>query len=581
MEANANRTAGPQPDEQTRRLQEREATLKQELAAVAVERERLQQLTARQLHEVDEATTELRQQYEALQIERAQFHEQKERTQSQWQERWQAEWSRVQQREAEVAAERVALDKTRREANGDVELQRRQLQAGWSDLRREQQAWQERLHAEQALLQRQQQHAVEQQQVMLLGEQALVQERALQETTLHGQRQELGYLEMRIVHWRAQLEALRGEAALLEAALCHTPPGLLGEVPPEVAVALPTAELVLPAALPREQTQLIDLITQISTSLADEVQRIQEHQDRLLELHEAWRTNWDKSLGHLTEREDDLQQREHQLQPREDAVQARERKARQRETRLSHYEQELICREVRLEQQRRSLTNRWARLRDAIKARHLALHRRRLVVHRLGQEWLRVRTQEGDKLLQARTACERARQEYLTAKESLRRRQQALDERERRLLQRELAMTQVEQQLVAQDHNPAAAQRILDRLRNAWEKAVANQLRAMTRREEELARRATHLEDFRGKLLNERQNVEEMRRTVATTQVESEGERAQLEAQRQQLAAELHQLRTDREHLRRRVRDQERNLEQLTLLLLDSQSEPPPLALAA
>lgn len=573
MVANANHTASPQLDEHLRQLSEREASLTRE-------RERLQQLTARQLHDIDEATTDLRRQHEALQAERAQFQQHQEQAQRQWQERWQAEWTRLQDRTNEVAKERRALEKLRREANGDIELQRRQLQAGWTDLRKEQQTWQERMTVEGAALARQQEVMAQKQQAVHMGEQALVQERALQEATLLGQRQELGHLEMRIVNWRTQLDGLRGEAALLEAALCHPPPSLLDGAKESKAPSSPAEPVAVPAT-PREQAQLIELIVQISTGLADQARRLEEHQDRLLELREAWRTTWDVSLAHLAAREEDLAKRELQLRPREVIVEAAELETLKREMMLTRHEQQLCCREVRLEQRRRALQDRRRHMQEAVKSRNVALRRRHQMVRRLRQDWLELRTREGARVLEARTACDRARHEYLTAKESFRRRQQGLDERERRLLQRELVVTQIEQRLVAQDQDPIAAQRVLDRLRGAWEKLVANQLRALARHEADLTRRAGHLDDFRGKLLNERAAIEEQRRTLATTQIDTASERDQLETQRHRLAAELRQLRSDRDLLKQRVRNQEKHLEQLTLFLLGRQVEPVALGLAA
>jgi hypothetical protein len=579
MEASPNPNSSAETDDRMRRLQAREARLNQELAELARERRSLHEIASRQIHEVEEATTELRQQHQALQTEREQFQQQKQQARCEWQDRWQTEWSRIQQKEAEMARDRLALEKQRREANGDIELQRRQLQAGWSDLRREQQAWQERLNAERGVYERQQQQLAERTHAILLGEQALQQQRELQEVTLFGQRQELGHLEMRIVHWRQKLEALQGEAALLEAALCVTPPSTLDQKKGD-AKSLPAAELIPANPDQHEQRQLIELLVQISTELVDQVRCVEEHQQRLLDLRDACRKVWDEGLEYLARREDELRQREEQIRPQEDAARQAGKDLQRRLVTVATLQQELRCREARLEHGRRTLAARHGRLADAWRARQLALHRRQRLVIDLRQQWGPLRTQEVNKLLQSRTACERARHEYLTARESFRRRQQDLDDRERLLLQRELVMTQIEQQILAQDPNPAAAQRVLDRLRMSWEKAVTRQLKATRQRETELASRAEQLETLRAKLLDERQEVEALRRQLATASAEVQCDRLRLTSQRRRLDEELRRLRLDCQHLQCRIREQEQHLERLTLLLLDQRTEPP-LALAA
>jgi fused signal recognition particle receptor len=558
MEANANRTPAELP------------------TALEQERERFRALVAKQLRAAEEATTDLRQQHAALQTEREQFKAMQETMRRQWEARWQDEWARIEQKDQEVAAERVALDQLRRDANGEVELQRRQLQASWSDLKREQHDWQQRLAAERSILDRQQQLIAERQQGVLFSEQAVQQERVLQEATLQDQRQELGRLEMRISNWRQKLDGLRGEAALLEAALCMPP----------AAPAQPKAgaEVNDPIPTPQafsEQQQLISLLVQTATGLLDEARRMEEHQGRLLEVRSTWQDEWDSMLNHLSCREEELRTREERFRPREDSLRQREQYLEARLASWGRQHLELRSRETRLGQRQRALLIQRARLSDSLRSRKLALRRRRLMVLELQETWQQLRREEVGRLLHARTGCERARQEYLTGREQVRRRAQAVDDRERQLLQRELVVAQVEQRLIIQDPDPTGAQHVLDRLRAAWDQAVARQLQATRNREEELARRAGQLENFRDKLLAERQTLEELRLTLTTSQAEFTTERVSLTTACQDLQGELERLQVDHDHLQQRVRAQEANLEQLSMLLLDHRDEPPTLALVA
>lgn len=326
---------------------------------------------------------------------------------------------------------------------------------------------------------------------------------------------------------------------------------------------------------------MLDLVQKAVTALLDESQRLAEYHERLLEVRRTWLEEWDQALLTLAARESQLREEIARQKPREDALAVREQDLAHRLLACARQEQRLRLRETRLAQRQQTLARRRARLSDSLRQRKRLLRKRERLVDQLRHEWEQVRVQEGRRLLNARTGCEQARQAYLTSREELRRRAQELDDQERGLAQRELAVFEVEQRLVAQQQDPAAAEQLLARLRQGWERAVAKVIQSTRRREVELQRKAEQLEQFRARLMQEREELERRRTTLTLSQADLETERQRHEDWQATMENELERLRLEREHLLQRVRDQEAHLEQLTMQWLDPRPAPPTLGVAA
>lgn len=535
------------------------------------EGKRLRALAARQLQEIDEAIQELRRNYEALNQEREAFRRQQEEIRSRWEKRWHEEWRRLQTREAEIEANRQAALVESRRINGDLELQRRQLELAWQQLRQAQEEWQGRRTAEAADLAAERHRLAAQAAHWKQTEETLRERAALHESLIRSCRQEIAHLETRIRNYRAKLESLRDEAALVEAGLSS--PHAIAETVVTGARAERRASLDLQI--------ILDRLGEIAAALLDESQRSLEVQQRMAGLKSAWEADWQRAVDGIQQAQAELSLREEQLRNREQAVASREQDAVRRLAECRCQERELQTREIALTYHRRRLARRQARWRDVLQARRLLLRQRFVLAHRLREQWQQLIATETQRLLRLRTGCEQARLEYLTAREMLRQKERELEAREQQLLQRELAIVQIEHHLVEGTCENSSASQALRDLATAWDRAVSRQLSLTQRREAELARTAQRLDRLRSRLLKERLELEEMRQQTLAAAAEATTQKLRYQQEAERLHELLNRLQTERDHLLKRIRQQEEQIEHLTMHLLDDSTEPPALAVAA
>lgn len=543
------------------------------------EGQRLRALAAQQAREVDEAVAELRRQYEALRQEREQFERQREEFRRRWEQRWQEEWQRLQQREAEIETTRQKSLAEFRRVQGDLELQRRQLQEAWQQLHRAEQAWRQRRAVEEADLARQRQELVERQEQWQAAQAAFQDQAALQEALVRSSREELTHLETRIRNYRHKLEALREEVALLEAGL--SPVSEPGTVEPNQPGTETGAKASQAHPVPSPFAPLVEGLAQVAVALLDESQRLLESQQRMAAVKHQWEADWLRVAETLQQKQADLSDREEALRRREQAVLSQEQQAARRLAECSRAEYELQTREIALAYQQGRLARRQARWNEHLRNRQSLLRNRFLFVHRLRKRWEHLIQSETERLVRLRTASDQARHEYLTAREMLRQREGRLDAKEQELVQRELALAQIEQALIESQPNPAAVQEQLQRLTAQWEASVRRQLQSTQRREAELARRAERLERLRQRILEQRQGVEELYHRAVAVEAEAAAQRERYRCEAACLEGHLERLQKERHHLLERVRQQEQQIEHLVLHLLEGREEPPSLAAAA
>ncbi len=532
---------------------------------------RLRALAARQLREIDQAIQELRRDYEALTKERETFHRQQEEIRNRWEKRWHEEWKRLQKREEEIEANRQAVLAESRRINGDLELQRRHLESAWQQLRQAQEHWQAHRAAEAAELAAERHRLAAQSAHWKQTEETLRERAALHESLIRSCRQEITHLENRIRNYRAKLEALRDEAALVQTELC-SPHALTQTVASEATATRPASS---------DLQLVLDGLAEIAAALLDESQRSLETQQRMAEVKAAWEADWQQAVDGVQQAQAELSLREEQLRNREQAVTLREQDAARRLAECRCRERELQTREIAVAYHQAKLARRQARWRDVLQSRRLSLRQRFVLAYRLREQWQQLIATETQRLLRLRTGCEQARLEYLTAREMLRQKERELEAREQQLLQRELAIVQIEHNLAEGISENASAQQALKELAAAWEQTVARQLSLARRRETELARTAQRLERLRSRLMKERQDLEEMWQQALGAAAEATTQKLRYQQEAELLHELLSRLKKERDHLLKRIRQQEEHLEHLTMHLLDDSSEPPALAAAA
>jgi hypothetical protein len=453
--------------------------------------------------------------------------------------------------------------------NGEVELERRRLRAGWDDLRGQQQRWQEQQGRWEADLQ-QRQHDLEQRAAALAaGEHDLAQLYQEWEDTRASLQREIDGLENRARHCRRKLaEAeqarLRPEAEA-DAPTLHT----LIATAPEARARGPEA-----AALP--QGELADL-ERLAADLADQRLQLAEECERLVLTQEAWRQEHQGVLEELEAVGARLQERELEVMLREEMQAPREFALAQREEESLRLRQHLEAALARVAVREGEYEGERQRLIEQVRAREALVERRWLALVALRRRWGRRRRQELKQLRADLERCEGFRHQYAALWEECFRRQAELERRERDVAARSLALEQHHLQCLSQVEDPAAMAKHLERLRRRWAAAgveAKRDLRGERRALRADAARFLHqLRQLEGRL-NATANRE---RKLAGRLAAWEHERALAEDGNARLRRELQSLQTQGTLYEQQLGQAREEVERVARFLIEDQ-EPPCLA---
>jgi pSer/pThr/pTyr-binding forkhead associated (FHA) protein len=289
------------------------------------------------------ARRQTRAEYDALRAERAQYKQYLTQTTTQLHAERQALQrlaEKLAEREADahrdqqwLQREKEALARRSLHARSDFELKRRELQDGWSQLRREQRQW----HEEHT---RQRAEADQQEKRLAAERNALIEERRHWTTRLADLRAEADGLENRIRHLRGQLTQHEETLSRVR----ESPPPL-----PAPALVLPSdMEAILKAREQRlEQTeqealQRLEMLEQLANDLEDQRQQLLEQSTLLHAAQQRWQA---ERIALATQLEP-LAQRLHQ---REQTLEASLDEFQQWQEELTRERQRLAARQAQLD----------------------------------------------------------------------------------------------------------------------------------------------------------------------------------------------------------------------------------------
>jgi hypothetical protein len=494
-----------------------------------------------------------------------------------WQQRLRRARARLQREAKAVADQQRKLERDRRELDGETELSRRQLNAAWQRFRHEESAWQE--------LQRRQAAALHGQR-MLLAQRLSELERSeavsyrLSDDLAHAQsirERELQGLEHRVRSYRQVLIRLQEQTAGLER---RAEDLAAARLPcPAAPVTVPTG-----ANRPAQQALSLPLLSEIGNvvqDLLDQNRRLDEHQDQLVRLREAWQLEWERAIGGIAEREGEVQEQEQRLhnelqvqrrwsetlQHQADELAVRQRQYRAWEARLLKQQSNFRCEEARLQTRVR------AKVAAAASRHRKASRLLAKVVLRHGQML------ELYKHLVEKVQAERAT--VMDQKAAQDQRAAALDQRERDVAMRELVLFQAYDQLVSKDPRPVAAEFELQRRARLVKQLAERPLAGLQHREAELSAIHGELESFRNSLLADQARLLQEHHDLVRAQARLARDRMAFEVGREQADREIAALRSDRDRLQQHASELNEQLERLTLLLMEVTPPGPRVAMAA
>jgi pSer/pThr/pTyr-binding forkhead associated (FHA) protein len=466
---------------------------------------------------------------------------------------------------ARLEQERAGLREDRLRWNGEVELGRRQLQAGWNELRGRQQRWQEEEGRRQAALQQGERDLQRRAAALAAGERDLAEQWQHWEDTRADLQREVQGLENRVRNGRLRLAEQEADRPRL---------AIAADQPAPVEVA-ETSTRRVPADGPSAE-ELLNL-ERLAADLADQRLQLAEECERLVLARQQWSAEHQGVLEELEaagvrlqEREQDVALREEMLAPREFALAQREEESLQLRHRLEAGLARAAAQDVSWQCERQ-------RFLEQVQAREALAERRWLALVVLRRRWAQRRRQELKRLRADIERCEEFRQQYAALWEECLRRQTELDHKDRELAAQALALEQQRLEHLGQTDDPAAATKQLAQLQRRW-LAVGTEAQQNLRRQRralkaEGARSLERLRQLQERLGEAATREQDLVRRLTTW----EHEQALAADGDARLRRELQSLQAQRELYERQLAQVRDELERVARSLLD-EDEPPALA---
>jgi colicin import membrane protein len=447
----------------------------------------------RKAHEklLGSAATDLARERQELAARRQQTREERQRLVylrrrlvQRWHRHWTAERQAQKRREEELAGRRRAHEKqaeqlhrdkadqtqARLHFNGERELGRRQLQAGWHELRQTERQTEERLSRQKAEVRRLERGLSNREAELGRAARELEeQQEQWQAKRLHLEKEVEG-LENRAANLRRKVFHGEQQLAMLEATL--RPTGAKERTEPDAAAATTSPALALSAARSRPEGngagERLQVLEYLAGDLADQRLHLTEQWERLLKARQTWQAEHNAAAVELDELAGGLEGHEQVLAGREQTVLANECNLRQRLAEVSQLRHNLEGCQARLRSRIAAWEGERDRLLTDVQNREEVAEKRFAAVAEVRGRWEKRRRAEWDRLQAGLAGTEKLRLEFAVLREEWLRRREALDKEERNVAEKNLALEQYRQECIRRSTDPPAVERRLERNRRRW-----------------------------------------------------------------------------------------------------------------
>jgi chromosome segregation ATPase len=545
-----------------------------ERTALRAERTQYQRQVGQMTRQLETARAEIADGQQQCQTERARLRRLHERMKQRWHRQWTGERQTLQQRERQLEVQASQLEKERqrlahdKEAlqqqrlrwNGEHELDRRELQAGWKVLHEEQRQWGERKAQELAQcqsyvaqLEQREANLATDQQHWEKKRQTLKKEAEGLETRIHNQRRRIQEQEQEVVRLNAALQDLQNRGVQPERVVPV-------ELPPVVSEPLRPPVLVLQeteAAL-RERVAELDAL---AGDLADQRLHLTEQCQRLVQAQERWQRERDAVAA-------ELEALSRRLLEREQALEFTEERCRQQENEVAQQRRHLDCWQAQFTTQTAAWEGERDRLVADLRSREDLLEKGLATVANVRRQWQQRHQQGVARLRTEYAACENLRQEYTVLRQEWQRQNAVLGEKQRLLAQQILALEQFRQKYLQQASNPAAGAKKLERLRRRWAALSTTAERELARDRQTLVEEAARLEERFREVRDLMEEVNAREADLSTREVAWEHERALAELASAKLRRDVEALQAQRAVYAQQVTDLNEEVERLARLLM-------------
>lgn len=416
--------------------------------------------------------------------ERDRLRELRQRLQQRADRHWKAKEKELGQREKTVAQlelrvgkENEKLAQDRLQFTGESELKRREIQAGWAEMKQAQRDWREQYCLEhQEVTQRKRE--LEQQISEFHHAQRIWASQCKQAeiTRTHLEQESLG-LEIRIHNLREQLIQ---QTSLLGSAGSHPTEDNSAD---SVADTTPTVNLspeqekedrelenrlAQLAINPEGQDQTQDRLQQLAQDLIDERHRLMEQWGAFYALQETWQQEHHSLLPSIEELAQDLEQREAHVVEQEQHLLARQKEINELQEETTRHRFELQAREVRIHHQLVEWKQEHQQALMLVEEKESIADHAVEQIQALRERWRANRREEVKKLREALHDHRRAHAHALQLADRYQGMLQEIQLKEQTLAERSLALEQLQIEAASHSESAAATDRRLQKLEHHW-----------------------------------------------------------------------------------------------------------------
>jgi hypothetical protein len=528
--------------------------------------------------------------------ERQRLFELRKRLKKRWHRQWAGEKARLQNQEQaladrhaalnrqveELKRERAALADERLRLNGEVELGRRRVREAWNELRQAKRDWQAHVIQDREQLNRASADLGRLRAELVQVEHDLVAKQRSAEKNSEQLTQEADGLERRVGHLRRKLLDQEQEGRRLETVLAELRnrtgaafPGLLVPNPaPDAGLPVGRSALVVPFAVPAAPDQgRRTVLAALAEKLSDSRLHAFEQCLRLLHAWQLWNQEHEAATvelavagAKLTEREENLTQRERALEPLELNLRRLHAEAVQVQHRCESWQARLHVSETALRAERETLLAR-------VRSREAHADRQTALVAELRQHWTERRRLELDTLRAERARCLEMQSRAAELCEEYLRRNQDLEREARALSVKALSLEEYRLHFIATAENASLTERRLVRLRQRWDKRFAAAERKLARDGAALSTALMRIEKQATALQRLNDDLASREEAFGRDFAVWEEDRMQAEIARSKMEADLRSQQLHRELLERQVGEERAEIERLAQALL--QESPP------
>jgi chromosome segregation ATPase len=546
-----------------------------ERAALRAERATYKRQVGQISRHFEKTRAEIASKHEQCQKKRNRLRRLRDRVKTRWHRHWTQQRDVLQQREHSLETrvlqvekererlkhEKEAFHQQRLRCNGENELDRRELQAGWMLLQEEQRQWADRKAQERSQLTGYVAQ-LEQRERALAGDRELweakrpVLKKEVEglETRIQNQRRRMQEQESEILRLNTVIETLQTRASLPE-----RPPVV--ELAP-VASPSPDVAAVLLQEADDEFKRRIAELDALAGELADQrlhlteqCQRLAQAQDRLQQDRETMAAELE-TLGR-------------RLQTREQLIEITEERCRQREVDLLQQRHQLDRHQAEFTTRIAAWDGERERLMAELRAREELVEKSLATVANVRRQWQQRHQQGVTRLRTEYAACENLRQEYTVLRQEWQRQNALLGVKQRTLAQQILALEQYRQKYLKPASNPVAATKKLERLRRRCAALSATAERDLARSQQTLQAESARLEERFREFRDLVEEVHARDADLSTREVAWEHERLLADAAAAKLQQDVEALQAQRTVYEQQVGQLNDEIERLARLLME------------